>query len=146
MSNNSPNFENKVLEFVAASSTMGKRAMDKIAEYEGKEKTAASAAPALVEHLIATKVIGAGQKTKAASALSDHAQTMDLLKNAADKIATLRAEIDGRASINLGKGEGTEKAAEQHNPQDSLTSPFVGRLGTEKRASDVAMLSRLGLA
>lgn len=139
-----PAITNKMLRFIEISSALGKEAMDKIAELEGQQKQASAVQPGLVEHLIETKVIDAGQKQAAENALRDHNQTQVLLKNAASKIQELREKSASAAVTQMGQGEGPEKAA--HDPNSSLTDPFVGRRTTEKKASDLALLKGLGLA
>lgn len=140
-----PNITNKMLRFIEISSALGKEAMDKIEELEGQQKQASAVQPGLVEHLIETKVIDAGQKQAAENALRDPAQTQVLLKNAASKIKELREKSASSAVTQMGRGEGPEKAA--YDPNDSLTSPFVGRkTSNEKKASDMALLRGLGLA
>jgi len=143
MADNNQNLNGKMLRFVELASSMGKQSMDTIAQYEAREKAASEAIPGLIEHLISTKVIEPGQKQAAENALKDHGQTQALLKNAATKIQETREKAASAQVTGLGQPEGQTKQA--HDPNDSLTDPFVGRRSSEKSASDIALFRGLGL-
>jgi hypothetical protein len=145
MASNSPQLTGKMLRFIEIASSMGKEAMDRIEELEGHQKQASENVSGLVEHLIETKVIDPGQKQAAENALRDHGQTQLLLKNAASKIKEIREKSAAANVSGLGQGEGPTKEASAHDPNNSLTSPFVGQRSTEKKASDVALFKALGL-
>lgn len=129
----------KTLEFVQAVSVFGKKAMDEVTAHREKVKQAAALRPAILQSLLDTGTIEPGQKEAADAALADHAQTMQLLKNAVTKIAEhTKTAGDNR----LGHAEGSEKAAQEF---DSLTSPFVGQRTSVKKASDRALFAGLGI-
>lgn len=145
MASNTPQLTGKMLRFIEIASSMGKEAMDRIDELEGHQKQANDNVSGLVEHLIETKVIDPGQKQAAVTALQDHGQTQLLLKNAASKIKEIREKSASSQVAGLGRPEGEVKTASAHDPQSSLTDPFVGRRSTEKKASDIALFKGLGL-
>lgn len=144
MATNPDNLATKVVDFVGASSTLGQRAMDKIAEFEGQHKAATTKVAGLVQHLIECKVIEPGQAKQAEAALANHSQALELLRNSSSKIAELRKEAETRKGMNLGAPAGQEKAASS-KAYDSQTDPYVGRRTTEKKASDHAIMAGLGL-
>lgn len=139
----------KVLQYVQLTGALSKRAMDKVAQLEAQQKQASAAAPAVLQAMLSANLVPAKQKQAAEAALGSHAQTLGLLNTAVAKLAKVAA---ARANTTtLGRGEdatspdgGAVKSASA-GERDSLSSPFVGRRTTEKKASDRALLAGLGL-
>ena len=138
-----PDLQTKVLRYVQLTSALTKRACAEVAERRAAEKTAADQIPALVEKMLAAQVIGDHQKQAAEALLRKHGGALGLLANAVGKIKELSGQTKAAGDLGEGVGEGTVKGAGAHDPTDSLTNPWVGRRSSEKRASDVALLSVL---
>lgn len=134
-----PNLTPKVLRFVEVASALAKRATDELAKRNAQAKEAADMRGALLDFMIEKQAIAADQRGEAEKMLSSHASTMTLLKSAVDKIAKLKAVEKANGKKSLGKAaEDPEKRAGDHDPQSSLTNPFVGLRTSEKKASDLA--------
>lgn len=144
MSANPQDITAKALQFVALASTFGKRASDALAAHELKEKKAAELRPSILQHLLANGMIAEHQKEAAARLLESHEGTLQLLKNAADRIVSLNSRT--KQASDLGSGvEDPEASAAGFDPNWSLKTPFVGVPTSQKKASDLAMLRGLGL-
>ena len=94
--------------------------------------------------MIATGCVAPHQKQAAAGMLSNHGQSLDLLVNAVNKMQSYK-QASEKAASDLGQAV-TEKEAGVSAPtslSDSLSSPYVGRRTSEKKASDLAILAVL---
>jgi hypothetical protein len=134
----------KVLQLIQVTSTFGKRAMDELSRVAAINKSAKDKNASMLQHLIDTKVIREDQREKAATALSDHSATLDLLKNAATKIAELnKATTPARE---LGNGE-EKTAAVKEADYNSLNDPFVGvpYRNNGRKESDRVFAEKLGI-
>lgn len=135
----------KVLNFVSVSSALTKRALDEVQTHRQVREKAAALRPTILQRMVETGTVAENQKQAAEAMLASHPETLGLLQNAVEKIAELRGQIQKQAS-DLGQGvdpreAGTQKASSAE--YDSLTSPFVGRRTSQKKASDMAILSVL---
>lgn len=133
----------KVVQFVQATSVFGKRAMDKLAVAATAEKQASDLRPAVLQSLLDAGAIEPEQKEAADKALSSHAQTLQLLKNAAAKLSLNKTASTKTAGDRLGHAENEQP--KQAAEFDSLSSPFVGQRTGIKKASDRAFLAGLGI-
>lgn len=137
-----------MLKYVELSSALTKRALDELVATRKVAQDAAAQHEAVLEAMIAGGTIQPAQKQAAAKLLLDPVQTLALLKNAAAKIGELKAAAGtGKsASDRLGEagsnGDGVKAA---HDPNYSLSSPYVGERTTKLKASDMAMIRGLGL-
>lgn len=146
MLNNDPNLTAKALQFVTLASAFGKRAQDELSAVEQTREKVASTTPDLVEQMLKSGTIEAHQKQAAEQALSDHVQTLNVLRNSIAKIAELRGKLTQKQAGDLGHGVDPAKVeVPAPNPTTSLDSPFVGARSSTKRASDDALMRGLGL-
>lgn len=132
------------LDYVAVSNELTKRAFDQLEVHEQSQAKAASVSGDVLNSLIESGCVSESQKQAAESMLGSHAETLGLLKSAAQKIAAYRKQVSKQAS-DLGQAveDNSQKQAANY---DSLTSPFVGaKTGAGvKKASDEAILKVLG--
>jgi len=148
----------KVLEYVQLSSIFGKRAMEALQQKEASDRQAAAHIPTLLDRMVETGAIASYQRKIAADMLQNHAATLQLLKNAVDKIE----ELTQKKKKEKKPGEIGKPAPSPEAPQESsscaggsdsgcksadwsLHSPFVGLRTSEKKASDYVLLRSLGL-
>lgn len=134
----------KTVEFIAASSALNDRLMGEVQSHREQEKKAADKLNAVLDLMLETGCVAPHQKQAAAEMLSDHSQSLDLLVNAVKKMHGYK-QASEKAAADLGQGV-TEKEAgvvAQPTAHDSLNDPYVGRRGSEKKASDIAILKVL---
>jgi len=137
----------KASRSVQVFSALTKRALDELQPLKADAEKAAGDRPALLDSLVAAGAIEEHQKEAAAAKLSTHAGTAELLKQAAMTIQKLAENQKEASDLGVGVdpsltgGSGTSKAG-----FDSLTSPFVGRQTSEKKASDEAYRRGLGIS
>lgn len=139
-----PNLLDDVLQYVEITSFGMKRAMDEIDVHRQQQKKAADLQAPLLDKLLTMGLIAGHQKEAGAAMLGDHASTLKLFSNLAEKYAALRTEKSA-AAHNLGGGV-DPKSAGVTSPapaNDSTTSPYVGRHTGDKKASDLAILAVL---
>lgn len=132
-------FLDNTITFVELSSAFTKRAADELGVHRQAQTKAASLRPSLLQHMLDNKVVTEAQKEAADAMLGSHAETMNLLKAAVDKITELNKQLAEKTASNLGgpeKKAGAGGNAEDGGTYDSLTDPFVGRKTGEKKASD----------
>lgn len=131
-------FLDNTVTFVEVSSAFTKRAADELGVHRQAQVKAASLRPSLLQHMLDNKVVTEQQKEAAEVMLGSHAETMNLLKAAVDKIVELNGKLAEKTASNLG---GPEKTASKKDAPtyDSLTDPIVGRKTGEKKASDIAL-------
>jgi len=132
------------LNYVAVTSALTKRALDEVQVHRTSQEKAASLRPTVLQQLIDAGCVGQHQKEAAEAMLGSHAETLQLLKSAATKIAEQQKQISKTAS-DLGRGidhkeAGLGKSAAAEGSYNSLTDGYVGRKTSEKKASDEAIL------
>ncbi len=134
----------QAVEFVAASSALTDRLMGEVKSQRAEKQAAAQKLNAVLDRMLATGCVAPHQKQAAAEMLSNHGQSLDLLVNAVNKMQSYK-QASEKAASDLGQAV-TEKEAgvsAQSSPSDSLSSPYVGRRTSEKKASDRAILAVL---
>lgn len=133
---------NRTLQFVQVSSQLVKRAGDEIDVHRQQQKRASDLRPALLQQMLDAGVIDGTSKEAADAMLGSHAETMQLLAGAVEKIAELRKSNTVKTATDYGAPDstkpGTGTIGDGPTQFDSLTSPFVGgRQGDNvKSASD----------
>ena len=134
----------QAVEFVAASSALTDRLMGEVRSQRAEKQAAAQKLNAVLDRMLATGCVAPHQKQAAAEMLGNHGQSLDLLVNAVNKMQSYK-QASEKAASDLGQAV-TEKEAgvsAQSSPSDSLSSPYVGRRTSEKKASDRAILAVL---
>lgn len=143
------------VQYVEVSSLTTKRALDEVAVHRAAQKKAADLRPALLDYMVATKVVPAAEKQAAEVMLGAHDTTLQLLKSAVDKIAEVLADNarlrGGVKQAGLGAAEpgaagvaagGTYQHAGEYN---SLTHPIVGEKTANAKESDKSLLRLAGI-
>lgn len=145
-----------VLRYVEVSSLTTKRALDEVGVHRQAQEKAAALRQELLDHMVKTRTVEAGQKEAAAVMLGAHDTTMQLLKAAVDKIAEQDAAIrkltgGTKTAGDLGQGvnandigvsaSGSHQNAGEYN---SLTNPIVGEKTANLKESDKALLRLAG--
>lgn len=137
------------VQYAEISSLTAKRALDEIGAHRQGQQKAASLRPALLAHMVEAGVIPPQQKEAADAMLAGHAETLQLLKAAVDKIKELRDAMGKQASDN-GTGVdphdiGLDGNAGHHHTKageyNSLTSPMVGAPTSFVKESDRPLLA-----
>lgn len=147
-------FLDTVLKFVEVGSATVKKAMDENEVHRVSQKRAADLRGALLDHMVASGVIADHQKQAAEAMLASHAESLQLLKAATDKIVDLRKQLATKQAGDIGQGQSEKKAGlsglgvstpvpNGNGQYDSLSDPFVGRKTSEKKASDLALMKVL---
>ena len=134
----------QAIEYVAASSALTDRLLGEVRSYREREKQAADKRDAILDLMVQTGCVAPHQKQAAAEMLGSHGQSLDLLVNAINKMQSYK-QASEKAAADLGQAV-TEKEAGVSAPaaaSDSLSSPYVGRRSSEKKASDLAILAVL---
>jgi DNA repair protein RadC len=118
--------------------------MGQVQSYREKEKQAAAKRDAVLDLMIETGSVAPHQKQAAAEMLANHGQSLDLLVNAINKMASYK-QASEKAASDLGQAVTEKEAGIKTQPQvrDSLNDPYVGRRTSEKKASDMAILAVL---
>lgn len=127
--------KSKVLDFVQLTSVFAKKALDEVQQSRSEHNKAVEKVAEVVELMQETKTIQPKQAKEAQDLLRSHTGTMDLLKNAVERIDELSKQVTKQAS-ELGRPE--DDPSSKENTFDSLNSPWVGRRTSEKKASDRA--------
>jgi hypothetical protein len=135
------------LAFVSLASATVKKALEEVGVSRQAQKRAADLRAPLLAHMIQAGVVRPQQKEAAEAMLGSHAETLQLLKAATDKITELRSEK--KAAVEPGAaGDGTPTAPPpgEKNGSDynSLTDPNVGRRTTLVKESDKPLLALIG--
>ena len=136
-------FLDSVLTFVEVGSTTVKRAMDEVSVHRQGQKRAADLRGTLLDHMVASGVVAGHQKEAAEAMLGSHAETMQLLKAAVDKIVDLRKDVNAKTAGDLGAPEG--KGRQTSGSYNSLTTPHVGAKTAELKESDMHLLKAAGM-
>lgn len=134
----------RALQFVQVSSSFAKRAGDELNVHHQAQKRAEDLRAPLLTKMLEAGVIPQESKEAADAMLGSHAETMQLLSAAVEKIAELRKANTVKVATDLGAPEGTTSPAASGASSDgvsSLESCFVGgRHGDNvKVASDEAL-------
>lgn len=139
------------LRFVEAAGHTIDRSLEELQVYRNQREKAAAERDALLKELMDAGLVSAQEKAAATAMLGEHVTTFAMLRNAARQLVAARtkeaaAGTEKKANARLGNAESEDNGrGRSHDPASSLTNPHVGRRTTEKKASDVAMLTRLGL-
>lgn len=147
-----------VVGFIELSSMTTKRALDEIGVHRAAQEKAAALRPALLDHMLKSKVVQAHQKEAADAMLGSHPESLQLLKAATDKIVELNAEIQrlkaggtkqaGDLGAGVDGGEvgvaagGSFQGTGEYN---SLTHPIVGEKTAFVRESDRKLAKGAGV-
>ncbi len=135
----------KTVNYVAVSSALTKRALDELSVHRASQEKAATLRPDLLKRMLEVGAVGEHQKQAAEAMLGSHAETLNLLKLAIDKIGQLQSQAQKQAS-DLGQGVDAGEAGvspKLAGDYDSLTDGYVGRKTSQRKASDAAILSVL---
>lgn len=119
----------KTIDFIVASGTLAKRAMDELTSKEAAEKAAQTVIPGVIDQLVAAGLSTDATKEAHASLLTDHAKTLEVLGNLATRYKAATAQQKQASTI----GEAVPDASIQSNEP----SPYVGvpRGSTMSKAS-----------
>jgi hypothetical protein len=134
----------QTIEFIAASSALNDRLMGEVQAQRTREKQAAAKRQAVLALMLSTGCVAPHQKQAAAEMLVSHAQSLDLLVNAINKMQSYKTASEKSAS-DLGQAVSDKEAGVKSTStvRDSLNDPYVGRRTSEKKASDLAILAIL---
>jgi|SRR5215471_19913328 len=134
-------FADTALQFVELASFVVKRGCDELIVHRGLQKKASDLAPETLETLVKTGAVREEQRQAAAAMLGSHAETLQLLKWAAEELYKARTAKNAGA---LGEPvDDPERNGHGKNGYDSLADPFVCRPTSQKKASDIAILKVL---
>lgn len=137
-----------MVQYVEVSSLTAKRAIDEVETHRQAQKRASDLRVPLLDHMISVGVVSGEQKKAAEAMLGSHAETLQLLKAAVDKIAELKGQVKkagdepGQAidDPNRAAGNGHTKEGEYN----SLTHPVVGHRTAFVKESDKPLLALIG--
>jgi hypothetical protein len=144
-----------VVQYVEASSMTAKRAIDEVEVHRQSQKRAADLRPPLLDFLVTSGLVRADQKEAAEAMLGSHAETMQLLKAACDRLVAMRNEkkagVEPGQAVEPGQsqpgGERTPLAlggTEKQGSYNSFDDPVVGRKTNLVKESDRAFLALIG--
>jgi hypothetical protein len=133
----------KTLSFVKVASLTAKRAIDEVNVHRQAQEKAAALRPDLLKYMMASGLVREDQKQAAEAMLGSHAETLNLLKLATDKInemKTTQTHKPGASGLGSGQDE-KHSGLGQRDPAeyDSLKDPVVGRRTSFRKASDDAL-------
>jgi hypothetical protein len=146
-----PTLLDKVIQFVDIASLTAKRALDEVEVHRAAQTKAASLREPLLKHLIDSGLVQAHNKQACESMLAGHAETLQLLKAAADKIneinaTTKTASTNGvgvdadKSGVPTSNGVMTIKKAGEYNSLEGV----VGERNSYVKESDRALLALIG--
>ena len=139
-----------VIQFVEVSSLTAKKAIDEVETHRQAQKRAGDLRGALLDHMIKSGVVADHQRQAAEAMLGSHAETMQLLKAATDKIVELKGAVTKKAGDN---GEAVDPSSlglpggrgyTQPGDYNSLTHPVVGEKTAFVKESDKPLLALIG--
>lgn len=136
-----------MLEFIAASSALNSRLIQEVNQHRTHKKEAAEKRAAVCDTLISMGAVPVTQKEAALKVLASHSSSLDMLTNAVTRMHGYKQAAERAATSktagDLGRAVDQRESGFDHTPShdanSSLTSPFVGRRTSEKKASDVAL-------
>ena len=140
-----------VVQFVEVASLTTKRALDEVGVHRTAQEKAAALRPALLDHMVKSKVVPETQKQAAEVMLGAHDTTLQLLKAATDKIV----ELNGHLAAARGEKKAGDLGSASDDPTgggstggdgeyNSLTHPIVGEKTANVKESDKALLRLIG--
>lgn len=132
-----------LVDFIRTSSFTIKRAGEEVDVLRQQQKRAEDMRPAILDHMLKSGMVAEEQRKEAEILLASHAETLGLLKSAIDIIVKQRNDQTVKAASALGQGEDPPQPTQNTDGSWSLTSAFPGRPTTQKKASDMALLSIL---
>lgn len=130
----------QMIEYIAVTSTLNDRLLKQAQARHVQDKQAADKQSAVLAQLERTGCVAPHQKQAAVSMLSNHAQSLDLLVNAVDKMYQFKTAAEKTGS-DLGQAVSDREAGIKPGlkGRTSLNDPYVGRRTSEKKASDMAI-------
>lgn len=130
----------QMIEYIAVTSTLNDRLLGHARARYVQDKQAADKQSAILAQLERTGCIAPHQKQAAVAMLSNHAQSLDLLANAVDKVHQFKTAAE-KTGADLGQAVSDREAGIRPTTgvRNSLNDPYVGRRTFEKKASDVAI-------
>lgn len=138
------NLHPKMLRYVAVSSALAKKALDELGIHQQDAGKAAALRPDVLQQMLETETLAAGQKEAADKMLSTHEGTVQLLRNAITKIAELAK--NQKQAGDLGQGVTDPAVAAAASGADVNNPHYVGGRTSVKKASDIALMEGLGLS
>jgi hypothetical protein len=137
-----------MVRYVEVSSLTAKRAIDEVETHRQAQKRASDLRQPLLDHMVQHGVVAAGQKEAAVAMLGSHAETLQLLKAAVDKIVELKmvkkGGDPGTATDPAEAGVAAGSAYEKQGEYNSLTHPVVGHKTSFVKESDRPLLAQIG--
>lgn len=149
----------QVVHYVEVSSLLGKRALDEVEVHRQSQKRASDLRGPLLDYMVEVGVVSGQQKEAAAAMLGSHAETLQLLKAAVDKLAAFKKHVktagDEPGQAVDAAGNPASNGAAPHAKEgslpltkegeyDSLNDPFVGRHTSFIKESDRKLLAGIG--
>jgi hypothetical protein len=133
-------FVDGTLRFLALTSQGIKRASDEITSHRSMSKRASDLRPEVLGTLLSAGLVEPHNKQAADAMLASHAETLNLLKEAALMIVELSKQPASKAASDLGAGADVKvNGAANGAEYNSLTDPYVGQRSSNKKASDRAL-------
>lgn len=137
-------FVDTSLQFLNLTSVCLKRASDELGAHRDQQKRAASMRGDALNTLISSGLVPEASRKVAESMLASHAETLNLLKQAADVVAEMSAKEGAKQATDLGTGTnqshgGGNGSGNVPGEYNSLSDPYVGGLTRYKKASDRAL-------
>ena len=132
---------NDTVQFVNIASLFAKRALDELSAFRAGQTKASSSRAETLKYLVDNGVIRAADKQGADAMLGSHAETMQLLRNAVERLVQKNAEVQ-ELRQRQGLGE-AQKSANHGNGYDSLKDPYLGRRTSKLKESDRRLLAVL---
>lgn len=137
----------QMLEYIAATSELNDRLLKEAHDARSRQKQAADKEKAVLDTLVKSGAVRAEQISDARGMLKSHSQCLDLLSTAVQKMAEFRGAAEKAASareMSLGAADSSKASVSSRQAAaSSLTSPYVGRRTSEKKASDYALAAVL---
>ncbi len=131
--------KNKITDFVVASGTLAKRAMDALTVKTAAEQAAVATIPAVIDLLIDAGLTDATQKEANIAALSDHSKALSVLGNLATRFKAASAATKQASTIGEAVSDGIAASPE--------ASPYVGvPNGHHRTKASQDLFNALGLS
>jgi hypothetical protein len=138
-----------MIQYVEVSSLTTKRAIDEVDVHRQQQKRASDRRSELLNHMVRSGVVAENQKQAAEAMLGSHAETMNLLKAAIDKIVELKGNTKRAGDVGEGVdasslGMANAGSSSGNGEFNSLTSPMVGMKTAYIKESDRPLLALIG--